>query len=248
VRAALVVYGPFVALFGAFWAALLLYRARTPEGDGDTRLLAGLGLSAVLAHLGWVAMNPVAALAEPALVLDPTRGVTVLFVPLGPLVVAPWRGPRPALDRFLASSLGALPLSLSVARLGCLIGGCCHGVPTSLPWGIVPAGGDVAVHPIPIYEMGLLVALHFMTRAVSAEEVPAFVLAGLGAIRIAVEPFRAAPPLGDPLVAPWVIALLWIATSLVLRARSRSFRGAPRLPHERRAGPDRWSLTLGPGR
>lgn len=219
--AALLVYGPFVALFGALWAALLLYGARTPEGDGGTRLLAGLGLSAVLAHLGWVAMNPVAALAEPALVLDPTRGVSVLFVPLGPLIVAPWRGPRPALDRFLASSLGALPLSLAVARLGCLIGGCCHGVPTSMPWGIEPAGGEVAVHPTPIYEMGLLVGLHWMTRVDSAERIPGLVLAGLGAIRFALEPFRAAPPLGAPLVAPWLIALLWIATGLVFRVRSR---------------------------
>jgi prolipoprotein diacylglyceryltransferase len=30
----------------------------------------------------------------------------------------------------------ALPLSMAIQRVGCLLAGCCHGKPTSLPWGI----------------------------------------------------------------------------------------------------------------
>ncbi len=49
-------------------------------------------------------------------------------------------------------------LSLAVGRVGCTINGCCYGVETSLPWGIVygedslcPVG--VSVHPTTVYEI-----------------------------------------------------------------------------------------------
>jgi phosphatidylglycerol:prolipoprotein diacylglycerol transferase len=50
-------------------------------------------------------------------------------------------------------------LAQAVGRVGCTLNGCCYGLPTSLPWGIVythpesfaPLG--VAVHPTQIYEI-----------------------------------------------------------------------------------------------
>ena len=50
-------------------------------------------------------------------------------------------------------------LAQAVGRVGCTINGCCYGLPTSLPWGIVythpnslaPLG--VAVHPTQVYEI-----------------------------------------------------------------------------------------------
>ena len=47
----------------------------------------------------------------------------------------------------------------AVGRLGCTLNGCCYGLPTSLPWGVVythpnsfaPIG--VAIHPTQIYEI-----------------------------------------------------------------------------------------------
>jgi phosphatidylglycerol:prolipoprotein diacylglycerol transferase len=50
-------------------------------------------------------------------------------------------------------------LAQAVGRVGCTINGCCYGLPTSLPWGVVytqpesyaPLG--VAVHPTQIYEI-----------------------------------------------------------------------------------------------
>jgi len=52
-----------------------------------------------------------------------------------------------------------------IGRVGCTINGCCYGVETSLPWGIVYAHPDslgplgVAVHPTQVYELifGLVV-------------------------------------------------------------------------------------------
>ena len=50
-------------------------------------------------------------------------------------------------------------LAQAVGRVGCTINGCCYGLPTSLPWGVVythpnsfaPIG--VAIHPTQIYEI-----------------------------------------------------------------------------------------------
>lgn len=54
----------------------------------------------------------------------------------------------------------AAPLGLVVMRIGCLLNGCCHGLPTALPWGIVFAGPcsvplalrGVPLHPTQLYE------------------------------------------------------------------------------------------------
>ena len=39
---------------------------------------------------------------------------------------------RPVLDTLAI----ALPLSMAISRIGCLMAGCCFGTPTNLPWGI----------------------------------------------------------------------------------------------------------------
>ena len=50
----------------------------------------------------------------------------------------------------------ALPVAIAVAigRLACFQGGCCFGIPTTLPWGVVfPTAGDLLPrHPTQIYE------------------------------------------------------------------------------------------------
>jgi phosphatidylglycerol:prolipoprotein diacylglycerol transferase len=59
----------------------------------------------------------------------------------------------------------AVPLAQAVGRVGCTINGCCYGLPTSLPWGVVytdpesyaPLG--VAVHPTPLYEIAFLLII-----------------------------------------------------------------------------------------
>lgn len=47
----------------------------------------------------------------------------------------------------------------AIGRVGCTINGCCYGIPTSLPWGVVYTHPDsfaplgIAVHPTQIYEI-----------------------------------------------------------------------------------------------
>jgi phosphatidylglycerol---prolipoprotein diacylglyceryl transferase len=47
----------------------------------------------------------------------------------------------------------AVPLAASIAvgRIGCFVAGCCHGLPTSLPWGC-DFGDGIHRHPTQLYE------------------------------------------------------------------------------------------------
>ncbi len=61
----------------------------------------------------------------------------------------------------------SLALGIAIGRLGCFFNGCCFGLETHLPWGIVfPSdclAGDVlpgvAVHPTQLYEAGYMLAV-----------------------------------------------------------------------------------------
>jgi len=50
-------------------------------------------------------------------------------------------------------------LAQAIGRVGCTINGCCYGLPTSLPWGVVYTHPDsfaplgVAIHPTQVYEL-----------------------------------------------------------------------------------------------
>lgn len=62
------------------------------------------------------------------------------------------------------------PLLQSIARLGCLCAGCCHGLPTSQPWGLTycdPEGFaplHVPLHPTQVYSSLALLAIFFILR------------------------------------------------------------------------------------
>ncbi len=180
-----------LALFGAFWAAVLSYR-----GDRPVRFVGGLALGAFFAHLGWALLHwPVPGGARG--LLDPT-GFTVLFLPLGLVLLAPG-----------AAAWRALPRALAVARAGCMAGGCCGGI--AAPWG--------GLHPTPLYEIASLLLLHLGLRRLPDRWVgPAF-LAGFGLLRLLVEPWRAPPALGEPWIAAAWIAGCWVAVGLVWGAR-----------------------------
>jgi prolipoprotein diacylglyceryltransferase len=213
-----------VALSAAFWTALHL-ALREPGGRRHAaRVAGGLALGALLAHLGWAALHAAALAAAPGAWLDPTRGFCVLLVPFGPLLAAPR---APARRAFLDAALGALPLAFALARLGCLAAGCCTGAATALPWAI-PGADGLARHPAPVYEAGLCAALHLALRALPRGARAAAALVGLGLARLAVQPLRAPPALGEPALDPRWLAALLIAAGLAL-ARPESARWRPAL-------------------
>ena len=67
-----------------------------------------------------------------------------------------------------------LALGIAIARVGCLLNGCCFGKPTTLPWGIVfppdcEAGwvlGGIRVHPTQIYSSIANLIIFFVLRRI----------------------------------------------------------------------------------
>lgn len=59
-----------------------------------------------------------------------------------------------------------IALGYSLMRIGCFLGGCCYGRPTSLPWGVRFPHQSEAVHPTQLYESGLNLAGFFILLAV----------------------------------------------------------------------------------
>jgi hypothetical protein len=182
----------------AFWVAVLAFRARVEPLRYAVRFPLGLALGALAAHLGWALLHLDAVRTMPALLLAST-GFCVLFMPLGLLAVAPWR--RGEHDAFLAAAFGALPVALATARLGCFAAGCC--------------GPPVA---IALDALGM-VALHAAARSAPRPLVMPLVLGGIGAVRLALDPLREAPPLGPPLVSASWLAAGWLAVALVVAVR-----------------------------
>jgi hypothetical protein len=184
----------------AFWTALLLYTRRARPAQ-PLRFACALALGAALAHAGWLLLHAPALwpalLARPGLLLAPSLGFCVLFLPLGPLL----------LERS-AAAFASLPLALAVARLGCLAAGCCHGTPTALPWAMA------GLHPTALYEIAGLLALHGVVSRAGARSAAPLVLGGMGALRLLIDPLRAAPPLGAPLVPAAAIAAAWLAIAV----------------------------------
>lgn len=199
-----------LAHLAAFWGALLLYAHRRPTA-GLVRPALGLALGALLAHLGWASLHADVLQARPAAALVPWAGYTVLLVPAGPLLASLPSSSRPERGAFLAASLGTLPAAFAVARLGCVAVGCCHGVATSLPWGLHLVEGTGARHPVPLYEIAAYVALFAGLRCLPARAVPGAFLVAFGGIRLALEPLRASPPLGPTVVPVAFLAALWLA-------------------------------------
>ena len=182
-------------LCGAFWTAVFLYRGQKP-----LHFVGSLAAGATAAHLGWAGLHWQAVSAHPQALLDPSSGFCVLFFPLGPLLFAPG-----------AASWRALPLALAVARLGCVAAGCCHGTPA--PWGM---------HPTPLYEAALFVALHLALRSTGDARAAGTFLTGFGLVRLFVGPWRATPPLGEPRLSPEAIAAFCACCGLLLLLRGRA--------------------------
>jgi len=61
----------------------------------------------------------------------------------------------------------AAALGVAIGRMGCFLRGCCHGTPTSMPWG-VEFGDGVFRHPTQLYEivfaLGMFVYFQFAKR------------------------------------------------------------------------------------
>ncbi|MDP2345886.1 MAG: prolipoprotein diacylglyceryl transferase [Deltaproteobacteria bacterium] len=141
----------------------------------------------------------------------------------------------PERARLLAVCDIAVPgilVGVVVGRLGCLLGGCCYGAPSELPWAIhfplAHATHGVGVHPVQLYDaavavIGLALWLRFRRRL--DDGVLFFALcAGYAVARFATELVRADADRGSvgPLSTSQVISIIVLAVLLVSWVRRRA--------------------------
>jgi phosphatidylglycerol:prolipoprotein diacylglycerol transferase len=126
---------------------------------------------------------------------------------------------------------GAL-VGFGIGRVGCFLGGCCFGRPTTLPWGVVlPELGPPARHPVQLYEAAAVLALCFwLTRREPPLGTTArCAMIGYGLVRIVLECVRdpAATDLvgGGPLTVAQVCGVGLVLGGLVMCAAERGRGG-----------------------
>jgi prolipoprotein diacylglyceryltransferase len=111
----------------------------------------------------------------------------------------------------------AIPAGHAVGRLGCLFGGCCYGTETNLPWAIHAHGA--LRHPLPLYEMGICLAIAAALWTVRRKPRPPgwlfrFYLIAYASARVVLEPYRGDVSL--TLTPPTPAQLLCLAAITVL--------------------------------
>ena len=179
----------------AFWLALAFF-----SGPFRTRFVVGLLLGGALTRVAWAGFHFSLWLEAPWSLIDRSGGFSILGLPLGPLLVTPFLSAPGAGQVYRAAVTRALAPALAVARLGCVVSGCCGGR--------VGAGG--LAHPVAIYETVFWIGFGFMVHRVSDTKAAGLGCVALGGIRLALEPLRSEPPLGPPDVDVSGVAALWI--------------------------------------
>ena len=127
----------------------------------------------------------------------------------------------PPNDRFAI----ILPFSIGLGRIGCLIVGCCRGIPYDGPWAITYADG-VPRHPAPVYEMMFHWAMGFLLiflwrRQLLFGRLFAFYLVCYGVFRFLTEFVRETPKAYGGLSAYQIMSIAMIvAGGVALVART----------------------------
>ena len=168
--------------------------------------------------------------------LDLRRGGLASMGGAAGLAAGIWLAARLSGMRLAAVADAVAPaalLALGVGRLGCFLAGCCAGVPTALPWGIVfPELGPEARHPLQLYAAVLDVTLAVLVARASGPPGLAAgrTMAAFGALRLGLELLRD-PVARDPLLAGVATAqlgaLLLLIAGLVVMRRVRHHVALP---------------------
>jgi phosphatidylglycerol:prolipoprotein diacylglycerol transferase len=103
-------------------------------------------------------------------------------------------------------------LAHAIGRVGCFLNGCCYGKPSSLPWAVAFPFNGVPRHPTQLYEMGALLTLFFILKALERKKLKAgtlFLIYGLsyGIWRFGVEFLR-----GDSTGVLWNLTVFQLAS------------------------------------
>jgi phosphatidylglycerol:prolipoprotein diacylglycerol transferase len=234
----------YPTLVVASLALLLLYPSGKRYDRRDRRTYWGLQLATLLGavvgakiamlmgDLGW----PFVPLAGWRSVVFSGRSVTGGLIGgfLAAEIVKPLVGwTHPPNDHFAAK----LPFSIALGRVGCLLGGCCRGLPHEGALAVIYDDG-IPRWPSPLFEIVFQLAIgvvfvSLVRRGALQGRLFAVYLVVYGAFRFATEPLRETPKsLGGALSVYQAIAVVMVvlgALSMTLRGRADA-RAVERVP------------------
>lgn len=236
-------YGLAIAL-GGVWAFRLLWLRRGVLGLRDEEsywiLVNGLLLSGFGgAHLLYLVQyaRDAASLSEAALNLSSGYSVFGSFILVTAFVVFYARWKKVSFLKLADTVFFCAALGHAFGRVGCFLAACCHGRPTTLPWGVTfrdpramipPELLGVPLHPVQLYEAAADAVLAWIwwrvLRATDAGRLrPGAVvighLAAYGTMRFCLEFVRADTVKGlGPLTSGQELGLLLVAGAAALYA------------------------------
>lgn len=237
-------FAAFGAFLGALWTSAIVLGAGVPFLDVAVLVSVVLVGHVVLARVFLLPWRLTGLLRRPGQTLRTVEFASwggFIAVALGLVLYAVLSG-RSLLMLIDAAVLGGT-LGHVFGRVGCLTLGCCFGRPTSSPFSLryentlakaVRVSGlrGVPIHPVPLYEAGLILGLFFLLNALalggSREGIPAaFYLVAYGGGRFFLENLRynsAADRMGMLLRNQW-LSLVEAGAGLVLLAALSSSPG-----------------------
>jgi len=125
---------------------------------------------------------------------------------------------RSGIDGWVMADIIAplVALGYAIVRIGCLLNGCCYGIPTDVPWALACRAGDATLrHPTQIYaslaSLAILIILYAKRDHKKFPGYLMFLYVGLYSIsRFVVEIFRDVPRLIGPFSLAQLASLLFI--------------------------------------
>ncbi|HAW50153.1 TPA: prolipoprotein diacylglyceryl transferase [bacterium] len=122
----------------------------------------------------------------------------------------------------------SIAIGISIGRIGCLFEGCCHGKPTSLPWGIVfPKKnysflefGNIPIHPTQIYEsLACLILFFILLKIKPKKDGDIFFLFFIiySVVRFFIEFYRDQPIFFLGLTQPQIFFIFLASVILIIR-------------------------------
>lgn len=132
------------------------------------------------------------------------------------ILIGIWFCRREKINPWVMADIAAplIPLGYALVRIGCLLNGCCYGLPTDLPWALAARAGDQTLrHPTQLYAAVLsLVIFAILVRLRNHRKFPGYLMflyVGLYSIsRFIVEIFRDVPRMVGPLSITQLTSIL----------------------------------------
>jgi len=164
-------YGLMILMGLALFSWLLLHDARRPRLITQEQYFQALFYAIIAALVGGRVLSILTRLPESLnwheIIIPWEGGFSVLGSTLAVLIIIPWYLSAHCLAVVSLMDLGATygPLLQAVARLGCLLAGCCFGSPTTAWYSISFTDSyaycplNIALHPTQLYSAGLLFLL-----------------------------------------------------------------------------------------